>query len=274
MNKEKISFILAIFILFVIVFAGLAADWLSPYNPLQPDIINRLQPPNLEHLLGTDALGRDMLSRILYGSRYSIFLSLLSTLLALFIGTCAGMAAGFYGKRIDFGITLLSNIFEGIPGTCFMIAIAGVLGPSLSSLLLALAITSWAGFSRIVRAEVLKIKTEPFIEGLIILGCSDCRLIFNHFLPNIFHSLVVLAALRIGRGVLAVAGLSFLGLGVQPPIPDWSVMINDSVLYYRTHPHLVLVPGLCIVALVYSINVISEYLKKYYGEPSNEVTRW
>lgn len=270
MNKGRTAFILAV----VVLAAGLTAEWLSPYNPFQPDIVNRLQAPSREHWLGTDALGRDMFSRILYGSRYSIFLSLLSTVFSLLIGTLAGLLAGFYGKKTDACITLLSNIFEGIPGTCFMIAIAGVLGPSLSSLLLALVITSWAGFFRIVRAEVLKVKTEPFIEGLVILGSSKKRLIFQHILPNIFPGLVVLAAMRLGRGVLAVAGLSFLGLGVQPPTPDWSVMINDAVLYYRTTPHLVVVPGLCIFALVYSINVISEYLQKNYGTPLDEVDKW
>jgi len=275
MNKKlNLDFILAVVILIIIVLTGIFAPLLAPYNPFQPDMLNRLQTPNCSHWFGTDALGRDMFSRILYGSRYSILLSLISTIVSLVIGTMAGVLAGFYGKKLDFIITLLSNIFQSIPGSCFMIAIAGMFGPSITTLVIALVITSWAGFSRITRAEVLKIKGEPFMEGLVCIGCKDRTLIFKHILPNIFDSLVVLASLRMGRGVLAIAGLSFLGLGVQPPIPDWSVMVNDAIIYYRSYPHLVVVPGMCIFALVYSINTIGGYLKNNNEMIANEAREW
>ena len=155
-----------------------------------------------------------------------------------------------------------------------MIALAGVLGPSIHSLVLALVVTSWAGFSRIVRAEVLQLVAEPFVEGLRCLGCSDARIILWHILPNIANKLLVLVTIRLGRGVLAIAGLSFLGLGVQPPTPDWSVMINDAIMYYRSSPHLIIIPGLCVFFLIYSINIIGEYLRDRLDVQLDEVRKW
>ena len=175
-----------------------------------------------------------MFSRILYGGRASILLSLASAILSLGVGLVIGLFCGFYGGKLDMLCTVASNIFQGIPGSCFMIAIAGIFGPSIKSLVLALVITSWAGFSRIVRAEVMQLKEEPFIEGLRCLGCSDSRLLLHHIIPNIVNKLLILFTIRVGRGILSIAGLSFLGLGVQPPTPDWSVMVSDAVLYYRS----------------------------------------
>ncbi len=264
----------AVFILALILVSGIMAPWIAPYNPFQPDLLQRLQPPNMNHWFGTDVLGRDLFSRILYGSRYTISLALLLSLLPLIVGTLLGTLAGYYGKKVDALVMLCSNIFQGIPSTCFMVAIVGFLGPSLGSLLLAFVLTSWVSLSRIVRVEVVKMKEEAFIEGLICIGCSDFRILFFHILPNIFHSLLILGTLRLGRSVLSLAGLSFLGLGVQPPTPDWSVMVSDAILYYRSYPHLILIPGCCIFLLVYSINVIGEALRNRLDVRANEVRKW
>ncbi|WP_337798330.1 ABC transporter permease, partial [Phascolarctobacterium succinatutens] len=225
---KKIQLNFAIFVLAFIILGSILAPLLATHNPFEPDMANRLQSPCWQHLFGTDALGRDMFSRILYGGRASMLLTLISSVLALILGVGVGLLCGFYGGKLDMFFTVLSNIFQGIPGSCFMIALAGILGPSIYSLVLALVVTSWAGFSRIVRAEVLQLMGEPFIEGLRCLGCSDWRIIVCHLLPNIANKLLVLVTIRLGRGILAIAGLSFLGLGVQPPTPDWSVMINDA----------------------------------------------
>lgn len=200
-----------------------------------------------------------------------MLLSLAAAVLSLSAGLGIGLIGGFYGGKVDVAITIVSNIFQGIPGSCFMIAIAGILGASIESLILALVITSWAGFSRIVRAEVLQLKEEPFIEGLKCLGCSDMRIIWLHIVPNLMNKLMVLFTIRVGRGILAVAGLSFLGLGVQPPTPDWSVMINDAIMYYRSSPHLIIIPGLCIFILIYSINVLGDELRDRLDVRFNEV---
>lgn len=274
MKKSNLQFYCAASVLLLIIGASILAPLLVTHNPFEPDMANRLQPPSWQHFFGTDALGRDMFSRILYGGRASILLSLASAILSLGVGLVIGLFCGFYGGKLDMLCTVASNIFQGIPGSCFMIAIAGIFGPSIKSLVLALVITSWAGFSRIVRAEVLQLKEEPFIEGLRCLGCSDSRLLLHHIIPNIVNKLLILFTIRVGRGILSIAGLSFLGLGVQPPTPDWSVMVSDAVLYYRSSPHLILIPGACIFFLIYAINNLGEFMRDKLDVRFNEVRKW
>lgn len=274
MKKSNLQFYCAASVLLLIIGASILAPLLVTHNPFEPDMANRLQPPSWQHFFGTDALGRDMFSRILYGGRASILLSLASAILSLGVGLVIGLFCGFYGGKLDMLCTVASNIFQGIPGSCFMIAIAGIFGPSIKSLVLALVITSWAGFSRIVRAEVMQLKEEPFIEGLHCLGCSDSRLLLHHIIPNIVNKLLILLTIRVGRGILSIAGLSFLGLGVQPPTPDWSVMVSDAVLYYRSSPHLILIPGACIFFLIYAINNLGEFMRDKLDVRFNEVRKW
>lgn len=274
MKKSNLQFYCAASVLLLIIGASILAPLLVTHNPFEPDMANRLQPPSWQHFFGTDALGRDMFSRILYGGRASILLSLASAILSLGVSLVIGLFCGFYGGKLDMLCTVASNIFQGIPGSCFMIAIAGIFGPSIKSLVLALVITSWAGFSRIVRAEVMQLKEEPFIEGLRCLGCSDSRLLLHHIIPNIVNKLLILFTIRVGRGILSIAGLSFLGLGVQPPTPDWSVMVSDAVLYYRSSPHLILIPGACIFFLIYAINNLGEFMRDKLDVRFNEVRKW
>lgn len=274
MKKSNLQFYCAASVLLLIIGASILAPLLVTHNPFEPDMANRLQPPSWQHFFGTDALGRDMFSRILYGGRASILLSLASAILSLGVGLVIGLFCGFYGGKLDMLCTVASNIFQGIPGSCFMIAIAGIFGPSIKSLVLALVITSWAGFSRIVRAGVMQLKEEPFIEGLRCLGCSDSRLLLHHIIPNIVNKLLILFTIRVGRGILSIAGLSFLGLGVQPPTPDWSVMVSDAVLYYRSSPHLILIPGACIFFLIYAINNLGEFMRDKLDVRFNEVRKW
>lgn len=274
MKKSNLQFYCAASVLLLIIGASILAPLLVTHNPFEPDMANRLQPPSWQHFFGTDALGRDMFSRILYGGRASILLSLASAILSLGVGLVIGLFCGFYGGKLDMLCTIASNIFQGIPGSCFMIAIAGIFVPSIKSLVLALVITSWAGFSRIVRAEVMQLKEEPFIEGLRCLGCSDSRLLLHHIIPNIVNKLLILFTIRVGRGILSIAGLSFLGLGVQPPTPDWSVMVSDAVLYYRSSPHLILIPGACIFFLIYAINNLGEFMRDKLDVRFNEVRKW
>ena len=274
MKKSNLQFYCAASVLLLIIGASILAPLLVTHNPFEPNMANCLQPPSWQHFFGTDALGRDMFSRILYGGRASILLSLASAILSLGVGLVIGLFCGFYGGKLDMLCTVASNIFQGIPGSCFMIAIAGIFGPSIKSLVLALVITSWAGFSRIVRAEVMQLKEEPFIEGLRCLGCSDSRLLLHHIIPNIVNKLLILFTIRVGRGILSIAGLSFLGLGVQPPTPDWSVMVSDAVLYYRSSPHLILIPGACIFFLIYAINNLGEFMRDKLDVRFNEVRKW
>ena len=258
---ERYTGAAALIVLACIVLSGIFAPQLAPMNPFEPNMAIRLQGPTAAHLLGTDALGRDLLSRMLYGGRSALLLSLVSTVLALGIGTVVGVLAGYFGGRGDDVLTTVSNVFQGIPGISFMVAVAGFVGPGVTGLLLALVVGSWAGFSRIVRAEVMQRAAEPYVEHLRVLGCGNGRVILRHILPALGGTLLVLGTLRLGRGVLAIAGLSFLGLGVQPPTPDWSTMISDAMLYYRQAPHLIIVPGAAIVLLVSSLNMVGQLLR-------------
>ena len=254
----------AALVLAAIILSGIFAPQLAPMNPFEPNMAVRLQPPSAAHLLGTDALGRDLLSRTIYGGRSALLLSLVSTVLALGIGTLVGLLAGYFGGRTDDVLLTVSNIFQGIPGISFMVAVAGFVGPGITGLLLALVVGSWAGFARIVRAEVMQLAAEPNVEQLRVLGAGDARILLRHILPALGGTLLVLGSVRLGRGVLAVAGLSFLGLGVQPPTPDWSTMISDAMLYYRQAPHLIIVPGAAIVLLVSALNMVGQLLRSRF----------
>lgn len=269
--RRKISGALSILILAIIIFSSIFATYVAPYDPNVQDSSRRLEGPSAEYKLGTDALGRDLLSRIIHGAKTSIVIALFATIISMLIGTIVGIIGGYYGGTIDYLLTSVTNIFQALPEMCFTIAIAGILGPNIKNLILALSITSWAGFSRIIRTEILKVKEEPYIEAMICLGSSDLSIILKHIIPNILPNIIVLFAIRTGRAILSVAALSFLGLGVQPPTPDWSVMINDARLYYRSYPHLLIIPGFFIFITLMSINTIGDFLRDIFDVRSEEI---
>lgn len=248
-------------ILGIIILLSILAPWIAPYDPEELDFSNMLTKPSVQHILGTDDMGRDLLSRILYGGRQSILLAFLATSLSAVIGLVIGIAAGFYGGKVDLLITTLSSIFQGLPGTTMMIALTGVLGPGMNSLLIAVTVTSWVGFSRIVRGEVMRIKQEYYMESARSLGAGNFRLILRHVLPNIMESIIVLFTNRIGSVVLSVASLSYLGFGLQPPTPDWGIMIKEARTYFRSSPMMAVAPGMCIVLFVFSIHSIGNWLR-------------
>ena len=248
-------------ILLLILLTSVLAPVLAPYDPLVSNLSEALQKPSAAHLLGTDNIGRDTLSRVLYGGRQSILLALAATVLSMLLGFALGLFAGYFGGWIDGIITTISSIFQGLPGLTLMIAVAGLLGQGVKSMLIANVINSWVGFSRIVRGEVMKLKQESFIKGLRTIGAGDLRILFLHISPNILGTLSVLFATRIAGNVISVASMSYLGLGLQPPTPDWGVMINDARQYFRQEPLLVIAPGLCILLLSLSINLLADELR-------------
>ena len=248
-------------ILLLILLTSVLAPILAPYDPLVSNLSEALQKPSAAHLLGTDNIGRDTLSRVLYGGRQSILLALAATVLSMLLGFALGLFAGYFGGWIDGIITTISSIFQGLPGLTLMIAVAGLLGQGVKSMLIASVINSWVGFSRIVRGEVMKLKQESFIKGLRTIGAGDLRILFLHISPNILGTLSVLFATRIAGNVISVASMSYLGLGLQPPTPDWGVMINDARQYFRQEPLLVIAPGLCILLLSLSINLLADELR-------------
>ncbi len=244
-----------------ILLISLLAPVIAPYDPLASDLTIALEGPSREHWLGTDNIGRDFLSRVLYGGRQSIVLALAATALSMALGFLVGLLAGYYGGAVDAVITTVSNVFQGLPGLTLMLAVAGLMGQGVKSMLIAIVINSWVGFSRIVRGEVMKLKQESFVDGLRTVGASNARILFAHLSPNLLGTVSIVFATRIAGNIISVASLSYLGLGLQPPTPDWGVMISDAQQYFRRRPLLVLAPGLCIVLLSLSVNLIADSLR-------------
>lgn len=251
----------AVLLLSVIGIATLGAPWLAPYDPNAIDMSRRLLAPDAINWLGTDHLGRDLFSRILHGGRTTIALAVFATGATLLIGLVIGLVSGYFGGLVDDAAQGFVMLFQGLPALSFMLAIAGTLGPGATSLFIAVVVTSWADFSRMVRAETLKLREETYIEAMRALGAGPFTILFRHLLPNLSGPVAVLFTVRVGRTVLAIAALSFLGLGLQPPTADWGVMINDSRPYFRTHPLLMVVPGLCILLLSLAVNLLGDELR-------------
>lgn len=265
-RKSKIDPLaaLALCLLGLLLAGSLLAPVLAPYPPTQINMAERLQGISAAHPLGTDTLGRDLLSRVLYGGRVSVLTAAAATALSMLLGLAVGLIAGYLGGWADGVITWFTSIFQGLPSTSVMIALAAILDPGVSSLLLALVLTSWASFSRVVRSSVLRLREEAYVEGARCLGAGRLRIITRYLLPNLLPEIAVLFTTRVGGVVLSVASLSFLGLGIQPPTPDWGVMISEARTSFRTAPMLILVPGACLIILSFGINYLGEMLRAHF----------
>lgn len=265
-RKSKIDPLaaLALCLLGLLLAGSLLAPVLAPYPPTQINMAERLQGISAAHPLGTDTLGRDLLSRVLYGGRVSVLTAAAATALSMLLGLAVGLIAGYLGGCADGVITWFTSIFQGLPSTSVMIALAAILDPGVSSLLLALVLTSWASFSRVVRSSVLRLREEAYVEGARCLGAGRLRIITRYLLPNLLPEIAVLFTTRVGGVVLSVASLSFLGLGIQPPTPDWGVMISEARTSFRTAPMLILAPGACLIILSFGINYLGEMLRAHF----------
>ena len=265
-RKSKIDPLaaLALCLLGLLLAGSLLAPVLAPYPPTQINMAERLQGISAAHPLGTDTLGRDLLSRVLYGGRVSVLTAAAATALSMLLGLAVGLIAGYLGGWADGVITWFTSIFQGLPSTSVMIALAAILDPGVSSLLLALVLTSWASFSRVVRSSVLRLREEAYVEGARCLGAGRRRIISRYLLQNLLPEIAVLFTTRVGGVVLSVASLSFLGLGIQPPTPDWGVMISEARTSFRTAPMLILAPGACLIILSFGINYLGEMLRAHF----------
>ena len=261
MKKLRLRAAVALAVLALILIFSILAPVIAPCDPYRSNLTQVLAAPSSEHLLGTDNIGRDLFSRILYGGRQSIVLALAATTLSMAVGCLVGLLSGYYGGRVDAVITTVSNVFQGLPGLTLMIAVAGLMGSGMVSMLTAIVINSWVGFSRIVRGEVMKIKQESYIDGLRTVGAGNPRILFAHIAPNLLGTICVVFATRVAGVVISVASLSYLGLGLQPPTPDWGVMISDARAYFRRRPLLVIAPGACIVLLSLCVNILADELR-------------
>ncbi len=251
-----------ILLLAVFVICGLAAPWLAPYHPAAIDLLHRLQGPSAVHWAGTDELGRDMLSRLLWGARLSLAVSVSVVSVSLCLGLAVGGLAGYLGGWIDTALTTFAmNTFLALPGILLAIAFAAFLGPGFANLVLALAIGGWAGYARLVRAQVLAVRDREYVDAARALGAGGPRIFFRHILPNIVQPVLVQAAIGMAGVILAEATLSFLGLGIPAPAPSWGSMLNDARLHLFDSPHMVLFPAVAIAGAVLGFNFLGDALR-------------
>jgi len=251
-----------VMLLAVFVVCGLAAPWLSSYNPASIDLVHRLEGPSLTHWAGTDELGRDTLARLLYGARLSLAISVTVVAVSLALGLAIGGLAGYLGGWIDTALTTFAmNTFQALPGILLAIAFAAFLGPGFINLVLALAIGGWAGYARLVRAQVMAVREREYVDAARALGAGGLRIFFRHILPNIVQPILVQAAIGMAGVILAEATLSFLGLGIPAPAPSWGAMLNDARSHLFDSPHLVLFPAIAVAGAVLGFNFIGDALR-------------
>jgi peptide/nickel transport system permease protein len=248
-------------ILAVVLFVALAAPLLAPSDPNAEDVLHQFQSPSVHHLLGTDQFGRDELSRIIFGARISVLITVIVGAAVLGIGVLVGTISGLAGGVIDGAIMRGVDVFLAFPSLLLALAIAGTLGPGLFHLALAMTAVWWADYARIVRGLVLAVKGQPYLESARALGVTRARLIFRYVLPNIASPVVVLATLQTARLLLTLAALSFLGLGVGPPTAEWGAMLNDGKNFLDTAPQLMLYPGLAITITALGFNLLGEGMR-------------
>jgi len=248
----------------IFVLCAILAPWIAPQDPAAINLPTRLEPPSAAHRFGSDELGRDILSRIIYGARISMLVGSCVVLTSLALGLVIGSIAGYYGGGVDrFVNVVLMNAFLSFPGILLAIAFVAFRGPGIFNLVLALSLGGWVGYARLVRGQVLATREKEFVEAARALGASDLRIIVHHILPNIIQPVIVQSAIGMAGAILAEATMSFLGLGVPPPTASWGTMLNDGRAHLFDAPHLVLFPALAVMLAVLSFNFIGDALRDY-----------
>jgi peptide/nickel transport system permease protein len=249
-----------------VVLAALAPA-LAPADPIRNDLLARLAPPmwmdggSARHPLGTDTLGRDVVSRLLYGARVSLLVGFAAVLVAGAVGVTLGLVAGYYGGRLDDLLMRLGDVQLAFPVLVLAIAVLSVLGASLGNVIVVLGLTGWVTYARIARAETLSLRHREFVEGARALGARDAAILWRHILPNVLPPITVVATFSVARTIIAEASLSFLGLGIPPPAPSWGAMLDEGRNYLTTGWWLALFPGVAILALVLGINLVGDWLR-------------
>ena len=254
------------FTLFLTLALGTAAiavfaPWIAPKDPYEAVMSHSLQAPGGEYLCGTDKLGRDVLSRVIYGTRSSLVMTLCLVAVIFVVGTALGILAGYFGGFVDAVIMRIADMMISFPGLVLAIAIAGLLGPSMVNAVLAISAVSWTKYARLARSMVLKIKKNLYIEAAVVTGTRNHKIILNYILPNMITTMVVTAATDIGTMMLELASLSFLGFGAQAPVPEWGLMLNEGRTYLTKAPWLMLYPGIAIVIVVVVFNMLGDSIR-------------
>jgi len=249
--------LLVILILLVAIFA----PYLAPQDPYESNMRNVLQTPSAEHLLGTDKLGRDTLSRIIAGTQVSLFMTICLVMLLAIVGIVVGIVSGYFGGKIEMVLMRLADMMLSFPGVVLAIAIAGILGGSIANTIIALLIVGWAKYARLVRSLVIKLRNNDFIIAAQVNGTKTINILRRHILPNVLPMIVITGAMDIGTMMMEIAGLSFLGFGAQPPTPEWGLMLNEGRQYIQTAPWLMIYPGAAIFIVVAIFNLWGDALR-------------
>jgi peptide/nickel transport system permease protein len=260
-NQKNRPAAFGLLILGGLLVTALMAPWLAPQDPAAVRLSESLERPTLSCPLGKDPLGRDVLSRLVYGARVSVVVAFTTVAISLAAGTLLGFLAGYYGGILDDLIMRVVDILLAFPGILLAVALTSVLGPSLRNVVLALCVMGWVGYARIVRAQVLAIRERDFVQAARAIGAEDFRILWRHILPNVLAPLVVEATFGASGVILGEAGLSFLGLGTQPPSPSWGSMLNEGRQFLFVAPHLTLAPGIAIMIVVLGLNFLGDGLR-------------
>lgn len=258
--KNK-TFCIGFFIFISVLFIAIFADIIAPYSYDEMEIINKLTSPNQQHLFGTDRYGRDVFSRIVFGSRIALKVGLIVVIIESFIGISLGLLAGYYGGVTNKIILFITDLTWSMPPIILALAIITMLGPSLNNVVISIAVVSWAQFTRIVRAKTQSLKNMPFVEAARAFGENDLNIILRYILPNVMPSIIVITTLALPSAILLTSSLGFLGLGAQPPLPDWGVVLSNGIPFIRKAPWITIFPGLAIAYTVLGFNLIGEGLR-------------
>ncbi|AFQ42602.1 nickel transporter permease [Desulfosporosinus meridiei] len=256
--------LLGLILIVVILAVAIMAPWLAPHDPLQFNTAHRLEGPSASYPLGTDHLGRCILSRILFGAGSSLSIAFLVLGLTLSVGTLVGTLAGYVGGKLDDLIISIIDVLLAFPGLILALVIAGMLGPSITNVMIALAAVQWVGYARIIRALVASMKEKEYVQAARAGGGTHLSLVLRHILPNVLSPVIVLATLDMGSTILAISGMSYLGLGAQPPDPEWGAMLNDGRPYMYTAPATMIFPGLAILITVLAFNLLGDGLRDLF----------
>ena len=259
-RKNKLG-MACLFIVILLVLIAVFAPVISPYNPDEQVLRNMLQPPSWAHPFGTDEFGRDILSRTIYGCRVSLSVGVVSQAIALVIGFLAGVCAGYFGGKVDAVISFVIQVFSSFPFLLFAIVVMFVMGPGLVNLYVALGLLGWCSTARLVRGDVMRLKGSEYIQSCILSGGKSWRIIMKHLLPNCVSTLIVVTTLGIPSAILNEASLSFLGLGVQPPMASWGQMISDSQPFIQSNTYYSVIPGIAIIITVMAFNLLGDALR-------------
>lgn len=259
-RKNKAAMVGGFLIIFFILVA-IVGPYVTPFEPNTQDHLNKLAAPSAEHWFGTDHHGRDIFTRIIHGMSITLYVGLLSVFIGATIGVFLGVISGYYGKRVDAIIMRCMDVLLAFPGILLALAIVSVLGGSLNNVIIAVGIFSIPVFARIVRGSTLAVRKLEYIDAVKALGASDFRIIFKHILPNVTSPLIVQATLSIATSILTASGLSFLGMGAQPPTPEWGTMLSDGRNYMWDAPHVAFFPGIAIVIVVLAFNIFGDGLR-------------